>query len=204
MSRLDSFIRRLKAQRACLGEAARLVAGLAGPVLELGLGNGRTYDHLRELFPERHIFVCERHLAAHPNCIPPAEFLLLGDMRETLPQMRAQLGGRVALAHLDAGSGEVPASRALARELAPLILPRLERNLRPATKNLFKTGIALYERGRERAAEMGEFASDMMAEARAEYDAEQSVGVAEDNTVAVNEVVRLGNGHAKEAGSPNA
>ena len=88
--------------------------------------------------------------------------------------------------------------------MAPLILPRLERNFRPATKSLFKTGIALYERGRERAAEMGEFASDMMAEARAEYDAEQSVGVAEDNPVAANEVVRLRNGHAKEAGSPNA
>ena len=87
--------------------------------------------------------------------------------------------------------------------VAPLILPRLERNFRPATKSLFKTGIALYERGRERAAEMGEFASDMMAEARAEYDAEQSVGV-EDNPVAANEVVRLRNGHAKEAGSPNA
>jgi len=30
------------------------------------------------------------------------------------------------------------------------------------------------------------------------------VGVAEDNPVAANEVVRLRNGHAKEAGSPNA
>ena len=88
--------------------------------------------------------------------------------------------------------------------MAPLILPRLERNLRPATKNLFKTGIALYERGRERAAEMGEFASDMMAEARAEYDAERNAGVALDESVAVNEVVRLRNGNAREAGSPNA
>jgi len=88
--------------------------------------------------------------------------------------------------------------------IAPLILPRLERNLRPATKSLFKTGISLYERGRERAAEMGEFASDMMAEARAEYDVEQSVGVAEDDPVTTNEVVRLRNGHAREAGSPNA
>src|ERR1700738_2873724 len=82
--------------------------------------------------------------------------------------------------------------------MAPLILPRLERNLRPATKSLFKTGISLYERGRERGAEMGKFASDMMAEARAEYDAEQSVGVAEDNPVTANEVVRLRNGHARE------
>jgi hypothetical protein len=87
--------------------------------------------------------------------------------------------------------------------MAPLILPRLERNFRPATKRLFKTGIALYERGRERAAEMGEFASDMMAEARAEYDAEQSAEGAPDQ-VAANEVVRLRNGHAREAGSPNA
>ena len=88
--------------------------------------------------------------------------------------------------------------------MAPLILPRLERNLRPATKNLFKTGIGLYERGRERAAEMGEFASDMMAEARAEYEAEQSAGGAPGEPVAVNEVVPLRKGNAREAGSPNA
>jgi hypothetical protein len=88
--------------------------------------------------------------------------------------------------------------------VAPLILPRLERNFRPAAKRLFKTGIALYERGREKAAEMGEFASDMMAEARVEYDAEQSVRNTPDESVAATEVVRLRNGHAREAGSPNA
>ena len=88
--------------------------------------------------------------------------------------------------------------------MAPLILPRLERNLRPATKSLFKTGIALFEQGRERAAEIGEFASDVMAEARAEYDAEQTIADAEAGPVAANEVVRLHNGHAREAGSPNA
>src|SRR5437868_15156550 len=71
--------------------------------------------------------------------------------------------------------------------MAPLLLPRLERNFRPATKTLFKTGIALYERGRERAAELGEFASDMMAEARAEYDGEQTIADAEDQPVAANE-----------------
>jgi hypothetical protein len=88
--------------------------------------------------------------------------------------------------------------------MAPLLLPRLERNFRPAAKSLFKTGIALYERGRERAAELGEFASDMMAEARTEYEAEQTIADAEDEPVAANEVVRLRNGHAREAGSPNA
>ncbi len=125
MSRLDSFIRRLEAQRACLDRAAGLVRELAGEVLELGLGNGRTYDHLRELFPDRNIYVCDRQVAAHPDCLPPPERLLLGDMRDTLPAARPLLGGRVALAHLDPATGEVEASRRLASEIAPLVVPLL-------------------------------------------------------------------------------
>ena len=46
MSRLDSAIRRLQAQRLCLNAAVAYVEELPGPVLELGLGNGRTYDGL--------------------------------------------------------------------------------------------------------------------------------------------------------------
>lgn len=126
MSRLDSFIRRLEAQRACLELAADLIAGLDGEVLELGLGNGRTYDHLRKLFPHRNIYVCERTVAAHPDCVPPSEFLLLGDMRETLPALHARLAQRVVLAHLDPGNGEIAASKALADQLAPLIVPLLQ------------------------------------------------------------------------------
>ena len=49
MSRLDSFIRRIGAQRNVLNAVAQRIAAIDGPVLELGLGNGRTYDHLREL-----------------------------------------------------------------------------------------------------------------------------------------------------------
>ena len=126
MSRLDSFIRRLEAQRACLDYAARLVAGLPGPLLELGLGNGRTYDHLRTLFPDRDIWVCERRVAAHPDCIPPPERLLLGDMRDSLRSAgAAALGGRVVLAHLDPGAGDPAATAALAGELWPLLAPLL-------------------------------------------------------------------------------
>ncbi|HEV2300516.1 MAG TPA: class I SAM-dependent methyltransferase [Stellaceae bacterium] len=125
MSRLDSFIRRLEAQRACLDFAAALVREVAGEILELGLGNGRTYDHLRQLFPDRAIYVCERAPAAHPDCMPPPQRLFLGDMRETLPELRGRFAGRVALAHLDPGSGEVAASRALAHALGPLLAPLL-------------------------------------------------------------------------------
>jgi hypothetical protein len=88
--------------------------------------------------------------------------------------------------------------------LAPVILPRLERNVRPATKSIFKTGIALYERGREKAAEIGELTGDLMAEARAEYEAEQQLVSADGEAVAANEVVRLRRGSGNEASSPNA
>ncbi len=125
MSRLDSFIRRLEAQRACLDRAAELIRDIDGYVLELGLGNGRTYDHLRSLFPERQIYVCERRVAAHPDCLPPSEMLILGDMRESLVAARARLGGRVACAHFDVGTGDAAGNLALAAELAPKIVPLL-------------------------------------------------------------------------------
>jgi hypothetical protein len=89
--------------------------------------------------------------------------------------------------------------------MAPLIMPRLQRNIRPAAKSIFKTGIAIYERGRERAAELGEIASDILAEARAEYEAEQELpDAAAGGSVAANEVVRLRNRRTKEAAAPNA
>jgi predicted O-methyltransferase YrrM len=121
VSRLESFIRRLQAQQACLDHAVGLIRDVPGPVLELGLGNGRTYDHLRERLPQREIYVCERQVAAHPDCIPPARFLILGDVRETLPTARARIGDAVALIHADLGSGDAEANRRQAVELAPLI-----------------------------------------------------------------------------------
>ena len=121
MSRLESFLHRLQAQLACLDHAVELIRDLPGPVLELGLGNGRTYDHLRERLPEREIFVFERQVAAHPDCIPPARFLIIGDVRETLPQARERFGAAVALIHADLGSGNVEASRRQAADLAPVI-----------------------------------------------------------------------------------
>lgn len=113
MSRLDSVIRRLQAQRACLGLAADIIEGrgggdrVDGVVLELGLGNGRTYDHLREILPDRAIYVFDRQLAAHPDCRPDADHLFLGEMAETLPQAAARFPARAALVHLDIGSGDI-------------------------------------------------------------------------------------------------
>jgi len=118
MSRLDSFIRRMQAQRACLDQAAESIAGLPGPVLELGLGNGRTYDHLREKLPGRRIFVFERLVQAHPACIPPEEDLFLGDFRETLPTAAERIGEKAALVHADFGQGDAASIAAMAQFLA--------------------------------------------------------------------------------------
>jgi S-adenosyl-L-methionine methyltransferase len=118
VSRLDSFIRRLEAQRACLDLAAGRIADLPGPVLEIGLGNGRTYDHLRARLPLREIFVFEREVRAHPSCLPDPAHLLLGDWRDTLPDARRRLPGLAALAHADIGSGDALATARLAGWLA--------------------------------------------------------------------------------------
>jgi hypothetical protein len=126
MSRLDGAIARLSAQRDLLDWACRDLA--PGPVLELGLGNGRTYDHLRaRLGRARAIHVFERHVAAHPTCVPPPEFLHLGDMRETLPAWARAHGRVCALAHADTGSGDAAETSAfaaiLARELPACLAP---------------------------------------------------------------------------------
>lgn len=127
MSRLDSVIRRLSAQRACLDMAAGMIAGRSGHVLELGLGNGRTFDHLREILPGREIYCFDRQVAAHPDCIPDARHLFLGELEETLPRAQDRLGAGAVLVHVDIGSGDEAASRALgvwlAERLPPLLAP---------------------------------------------------------------------------------
>lgn len=118
LSRLDSFIRRLEAQRRCLDLAVALVADLPGPVLELGLGNGRTYDHLRERLPERPIWVFERDPRPHPECRPAEARLIVGDLADTLPGAKARIGAAAALLHADLGSADPTRDRALARLVA--------------------------------------------------------------------------------------
>ena len=120
MSRLDSFIRRVSAQRDCLNLAKDLIADVPGPILELGLGNGRTYDHLCELFPDRDIYVFDRRIAAHPDCIPPNDRMILGDIRETLAVAANRIGTPAALAHCDIGTGEKDTNARLIATIAPM------------------------------------------------------------------------------------
>jgi len=127
MSRLDSFIRRLEAQRACLEHVSEVLTDVEGCVFELGLGNGRTYDHLRALFPAREIFAFEIRLAAHPDCIPDDSHLFLGDFLDVLPTLASRFAAQVALVHADCGSGrpqrDAAVSEGLSRLLAPFLAP---------------------------------------------------------------------------------
>jgi hypothetical protein len=123
MSRLESAIRRLEAQRDCINWAADRVAGMPGHIVELGLGNGRTLDHLREILPGREIFVFDRQIAAHRACVPDEAHMFLGDVLETLPRALARLGRNAILAHSDIGTGDSERNRRLAAEIAPLLAP---------------------------------------------------------------------------------
>jgi len=120
MSRLESMRRRLTAQIDGLNWAAIDTAPRAGDVVEIGLGNGRTYDHLRAQMPERRIWVLDRQMNAHPDCIPPADDYLEGDAADTLTQLINNKTS-VILAHYDLAKGVPDEDTALAAQIAPLL-----------------------------------------------------------------------------------
>jgi hypothetical protein len=107
MSRLDSHIRQKIAQRDSINLAAAWLAGEDGLIVEFGLGNGRSYSHLREQFSGREIFCFDRRDFAPPGSRPPASHLYLGEFIDRLADsaLHARFAGRVMLAHIDVGSG---------------------------------------------------------------------------------------------------
>lgn len=124
-TRLDVFIDRMVSQRACLDHAIALTADMAGPVFELGLGNGRTFHHMKHRVDGRDIYVFERAIASHPDSTPDAAFTILGDVMETLPQTLERFGPTASLIHADLGGHNLAKNDAFARKVSPLIEPLL-------------------------------------------------------------------------------
>jgi hypothetical protein len=125
MSRLERFIRRLRAQRACLDAAESLVRDLEGPVLEFGLGNGRTYDHLRQLFPIARSScssVSRGPSQLHARRAPSDH----RRSRDTLPRAGDAIPTGAALVHSDLGSADSDCGPRLSVWLAG-VLPLLVR-----------------------------------------------------------------------------
>lgn len=124
-SRLERTIARLATQRALLGDVAGRVAGIDGPILEIGLGKGRTYSHLRGLFPDRDIWAFDFEVHAPTHSRPDRARILLGDFRETLLTCWDEIEAPPALVHADIGTESRRADAALARFVGSAIAPRL-------------------------------------------------------------------------------
>ncbi len=121
MSRLESFIRRMSAQRDILDSLPGRLAGVPGLVAEFGLGNARTYDHLRERFPERRIVVFESVVVDGIRPRPAPDDFVVGDIRDTAA---AWPDGCAALVHSDIGSGDA-ATDATLQAWLPRLVARL-------------------------------------------------------------------------------
>jgi hypothetical protein len=126
MSRLDKFIRRLDAQRrllnAAIEETRQSYRPGDGLIAELGLGNGRTYHHLREGLPGFRVIAFERLLVAHPSSTPAPADLLLGEIEQRVPDFAAGEAQRAVLVHADLGNGIESDDRALERWLPSAIV----------------------------------------------------------------------------------
>ncbi len=120
MSRLESMMRRLTAQKLGLEWAVENIKDLTGDALEIGLGNGRSYDHLREISPDRKIWVIDRILQCHPSCVPPEENFLQGEAGDMLARLKVE-NRQIVIAHYDCGMGIKEKDVAEAAKLSPLI-----------------------------------------------------------------------------------
>jgi len=112
----------MKAQRDLLDHTVGLIGDVAGPVVELGLGSGRTYDHLKHRLPERDIFVFDTIYSTVPiDSLPDSEHMVLGDIRETLPLCLPRIKAPAALLHNDIGTGDDTVNAATKAWLAPIV-----------------------------------------------------------------------------------
>ncbi len=125
-NRLDRMIMRLTAQRICLLHGLALIADLPGPILEFGLGKGRTYDFLRSHANGRRIIAFDREIHCPPDCVPPPDDLVLGDFHDTVTGAGDHIGELAALAHFDVLGGEdLSAGATLAAWLSTAVDPLL-------------------------------------------------------------------------------
>lgn len=103
-TRLERLLFRLEAQHRSLNWAFGEIRNRPGVVFELGLGHGRTFDHLRRHLPDREIFVFDREIDCFPDCTPDAAHLMLGKFAGTLPAARRRFAGKVVLVNSDIGT----------------------------------------------------------------------------------------------------
>jgi S-adenosyl-L-methionine methyltransferase len=128
ISRLERLLFRIDAQHKSLSWAFGEIQGVPGLILELGLGHGRTYDHMRRHLPGREIFVFDREIDCFADCRPDDAHLVLGQLADTLPAARARFGGKAVLVNSDVGTYDeaynIAAAELVSRHLPALLAPR--------------------------------------------------------------------------------
>lgn len=125
LTRLEKVLYRLEAQHACFAWAFDEIKDLPGVVFEIGLGLGRTFNHMRHHMPEREIYAFEREINAYPDCMPQEHEIILGEIAETLPAMAEKFAGRVVLAHSDIGSFDKAMNKQMSELISSALLPCL-------------------------------------------------------------------------------
>ncbi len=125
ITRLEKLLYRLQSQHACLNWAFGEIEGVPGIVFELGLGLGRTFNHLSAHLPQREIYVFERQVHSYPDCTPEDDQLVIGDLAETLPMMAARHAGKVCLVNSDVGSFDKAQNAAMAGLVSGAVGPAL-------------------------------------------------------------------------------
>ena len=127
-TRLERLLFRLDAQHKSLAWAFGEIETMPGPVFELGLGHGRTFDHMRRHLPERDIYVFDREIDCFPDCRPDETHLIMGQLADTLPKARHRFAGQAVLVHSDVGTYDAEYNIAVAKlvstHLSPLLAPR--------------------------------------------------------------------------------
>lgn len=114
LTRLEKTLYRLEAQHACLAWAFDQIAERSGIVFEIGLGLGRTFNHMRHHLGAREIYAFERVINAYPDCMPDDDHLIIGEIEETLPLAAEKFKGKVVLGHSDIGSFDKENNRIMA------------------------------------------------------------------------------------------
>ena len=126
-TRLERLLFRLEAQHRSLNWAFGEIRGKPGVIFELGLGHGRTYDHLRRHLIDRDIFVFDREIDCFPDCTPDAAHLILGKFSATLPAAQQRFAGKVILVNSDVGTYDkaynVEVAELVSRNLPGVLAP---------------------------------------------------------------------------------
>jgi hypothetical protein len=130
MSRLDDLVRRMQTQRAVLNLAIDRVksAGLDGSIVELGLGSGRTFDHLRENFPGRTLVTFDWQMEATKDCFPEKNQFIKGEILKTFPKFAQGKNSTCCLLHIDIGTRDRQRDRELYSSLCESIVSILCEN----------------------------------------------------------------------------